>query len=230
MKMVTLTAPGVEGGCPWDPAQCRVRGEHDHSGPLGCRVEALSAEIWNDGMFDSWQKLHRKARERASRRVSACGSMLLAKAPELQLRGVLHLHVLFSAATSVEVEWVNVYMAELRRLAVAEGFGEQLKVGDWGPAADAGGYVAKYVSKTEGMREWWEDGRLPARAFYVASRVTMTTGVTMRTLKRQGRCWYEGVVVPTIALSEVSGFERALGRELTLTELLGITAVRKRGP
>lgn len=228
--MVTLTAPGVRGGCPWDPAQCRVREPHEHAGHLGCRVEALSAELWNDGMFDAWQRLHRKARERASRRVSGCGSRLLAKSPELQVRGVLHLHVLFGAATSREVAWVDAYVAALRALAGSERFGEQLRVGDWGPASDAGGYVAKYVSKTEGMRQWWEDGRLPARAFYVSSGLTMRTGVTMRTLKRQGRCWYDGVVVPTMALGDLVAFERSLGRELTVRELVGLPGARRRGP
>lgn len=228
--MVTLTAPGARAGCPWDPTRCRIRGPHKHSGPSGCRVESLHASFWNEEIFDRFQLAHRRARERASRQVKGCGSRLLAKSPELQLRGVLHLHALYVASTAAEMAWVMAYVAALRQLAGAAGFGEQLKVGHFGPAYDAGGYVAKYVSKTEGMRAFWEDGRLPARAFYVSARVTQVTGVTMRSLKWQGRCWYEGLVVSTSALAEVREYQRLLGRELNRSELCCVEAVRKRGP
>jgi len=228
--MVTLTAGGVQDGLPWDPGLCSRKGEHKHSGEAGCKVERLSAEHWNDRMWGRYQVLHRKARERAKRRVPGVRSCLLAKAPELQRRGVYHLHVLLGASTAAELAWSMAYVEALQELLAGSGFGAQFVVGHWAPARSAGGYVAKYVSKTEGVRKGWETGELPARAFYVSHRCTGRTGVTMRILKRRGRLWFEGLSVPINVFAVLREYEVALGRELTRRELLCLDGVGDRAP
>lgn len=228
--MVTLTAPGVRGGCPWDPGLCTRKGPHTHSGENGCKVEQLAADVWNDAMWDSWQKLHRKARERASRKVPGVGSRLLSKSPEYQKRGVFHLHILYGAATAREIHWTAVYVHALKSLATAEGFGEQIEVGHWSPAAGAGGYVAKYVSKAKGVKQAWEQGTLPARAFYVNPKLTSRTGVTIRMLKRKGTLWFEGLDVRLPALAALSKLEAMIDEPVPAWLVEKLDGVTVRGP
>jgi hypothetical protein len=228
--MVTLTAPGVRGGCPWDPGLCKIKGPHEHTGPNGCRVEKLAADVWNDQMWASWQKLHRRARERASRKVPGCTSKLLSKSPEWHQRGVFHLHVLYGASTAKDLHWMATYVVALKALATSEGFGDQLEVGRWGQAAGAGAYVAKYVSKVQGVKSAWEQGTLPARAFYVSPTLTSRTGVTIRMLKRKGVLWFEGLDVSLAALAALSKLEAMLAEPVPTWLVEKLDGVTVRGP
>jgi len=225
--MLTLTAPGARGGCPWDPTRCTIRGPHEHSGPDGCRVESLHAELWNDQCLEFVARLNGICRERAHRQVKGVRSRYLAKTVEMQARGVLHPHLLLCARTPLERRWCEAYVAAARGVAASVGFSEQLRVGEWGPPEQSV-YVAKYCSKPGGVQPLWESGRLPARAFYVCSEMTVATGVTIRSLRRRGQLWFEGVRVSTSALASLREFERALGRSLGRSELVCLDGVSLR--
>jgi hypothetical protein len=94
--LFSVTAPGSD-HLPWDESACAVAGEHNHSGELGCQVEAGQALVWNQSAQHRFSTAQREAKRRADialrrlgskHKVSKCLSWW-----ELQKRGVLHAHV-----------------------------------------------------------------------------------------------------------------------------------------
>lgn len=186
-------------------------------------LDAISQ--WNATMTDRWRKLRRVACQSAHRKVRGQRNGVLVVVPELQRRGVLHVHVVLGAESVLERRWCEAFVRSVRKNARRHGFGRQIHVGKrWDSAASAAaGYlskVASYVSKARGLQGLWEDGTLPGRSFYVARRLTSATGVTMRMLRRRGIAWARWrQLVPLAKICDWAEWERGLERELTRAEL-----------
>lgn len=186
VRMITVTAPGVDGGLPWDEAHCWHLGEHRHSGEIGCRVLPAAAGLWNENAPAWWTELHRQARQ-AAKRSCASSPELLVKIWEPQKRGVLHLHLVVGYTTPAERAAADRYVAELVRLAERHGFGfvdRKLEVKD--PSA-AAAYLSSYFVTGKGrkvaLRESVQSEILPRSIFYVARWLSARSGITMRTLR-----------------------------------------------
>jgi hypothetical protein len=188
---------------------------------------------WNTDSWRRMQRLRDLAGKQASREVPDVSSRLVAWVPELQARGMLHFHLVFEASNLAEKRWAERYCRYLRAHAVEHGFGPQTAKGRWGREA-VGRYVSKlagYLTKGSDLRESWEAGDVPPRAFYVARRLTDVSGCTMRRLRLSGRLWAaERLSVPAPAMAAWAGYERAFGRPLTRWELLCLPGVSQRGP
>jgi hypothetical protein len=213
VAMLTITAPGSD-LLPWD----------------GLRVNSESAWGWNYSMFDRWASLRDVASRYARRKVPGVRSGILVVVPELQSRGVLHLHVVLGAECVLDRRWCEQFVIAIRKNSVRYSFGRQVDFhrSNWGPVQDRGvsRYVAKlgsYLTKSVSLREQWESYNLPARAFYVSRRLTEKTGLTIRMLRRRTSCWTRrGLSVPVSKVFDWVHFELAFGRELSTDELFDL--------
>jgi hypothetical protein len=165
--MLTVTGPGKDFGEAWQ---------------------------WNGTAAGRWKCLRRAACQSANRHVKGQRSGLLFFGPEYQRRGLLHWHVALGATTVLERRWCEHFAAYCKRNAPRYGFGRQTHWGRrWQPAGEAvGAYVgklARYVSKLGGVREGYERGEVSGRHWYVSSRLTRLTGVTMASMRLRSRWW-----------------------------------------
>lgn len=163
------------------------------TGPGGSFSE-FDVWAWNQAAAARWRSLRRAACQYAGRKVKGQRSGILFFGPEYQRRGLLHWHVALGATTVSERRWCEHFARYCRRNAVRYGFGKQVHYGRrWERAASAvGDYVGKlgrYVSKMGGVREGFESGELNGRDWYVASRLTKRTGLTMATARLRARWW-----------------------------------------
>lgn len=196
----------------------------------GGSLSSFDVWAWN---VDSWRRFARLrdlAGKQASREVPSVSSRLVVWVPELQERGMLHFHLVFEASTLLERRWAERYCRYLRNHAQEHGFGQQTAKGRWGREG-VSRYVSKYLTKSDELRELWESGDVPGRCFYVARRLLGETGCTIRQLRRSARLWaVDRVSVPTTVFSDWLAYERALGRLLTVSELLCLPGVSGRDP
>ncbi len=190
---------------------------------------------WNVTSWDRFARLRDRAGKQARREVPGVSSRLVAWAPELQERGLLHFHLVFEASNLAEKRWAERYCRYLRNHGGELGFGPQTAKGRWG-REDVGRYVGKlgaYLTKSEALRSMWESGPLvmPGRSFYVAPRLLKVTGCTIRRLRAVAYAWAaDRVSVPVTALREWALYERELHRHLTRAEILCLPGVTDRGP
>lgn len=124
LVMVSVTAPGEEGGLPWDEEHCAGRHTRGgaHSGKRGCRVQQRAAREWSDTACERWRRLY-DAAARATRRAAPVPVTYLGRVWEPQKRGVPHLHLVLGAATPGELQAAAIFVRELKRLAPEWGFG-----------------------------------------------------------------------------------------------------------
>jgi len=176
VALVTVTAPGEAEGLVFDRSHCQHPEGVPCSGRLGCRVLEEAARAWNRGAEKRWAALHRAAAERARRRAGP-GPIVLVKAWERQQRGVDHLHIVVPYGFA-DRRRIEAYVAALKELAPRYGFGfvDLQRPRDRGSNYRAAAYVSKYVSKAT----FESLGPYARRPFYVATRLTRQTGVTMR--------------------------------------------------
>lgn len=100
-------------------------------------------------------------------------------------RGLLHPHVVLPYGTHAERVFASEYRQALSRLSGRYGFGwVDRKVKVYGARATAG-YVSKYLTKTQ----YEQVLRAVNRPVMVATRLTMATGVTMRSLRAARWYW-----------------------------------------
>lgn len=228
-RMVTLTAPGQD-LIPWDASQCLAQGPHQHTGDAGCKVD-LNGQAWNEDMWTRWKVL-RETAARAARRTAPpkTRSGILAVVPEMQKRGVWHLHVILGYESPQEQEWCEAFLTALERNRENHRFGVQFHPGEWARQGHERSYVVKlsrYVNKVHGVREALENWILPGRWMYVSTRLTQRTRCTMRTLARSAvHFMRDGVKMRDSLFSEWYEYENALGRQLTAPELLDLTRYR----
>lgn len=223
--LVSITAPG-EDRLPWDEAHCSHRRPHRHRGPSGCRVRQRAAREWADTASLRWSWL-RKAATIATRRElrnELTGELgpaptLLERVWEPQKRGVPHLHLVLGYANGPERQAAQVFVAELKRLAVEYDFG--FVDGKLEPisAEDAARYLSSYLtgrnSKKKGsIRENIADPAMPRSLIWITPALTSVitpasseewarrleamrwrmrikrgTGVTMRMLRKARHLW-----------------------------------------
>jgi hypothetical protein len=223
--LVSITAPG-EDRLPWDEAHCAERRPHRHRGPSGCRVRQRAAREWADTASLRWSWL-RKAATIATRRElrnALTGELgpaptLLERVWEPQKRGVPHLHLVLGYAAGPERTAAQVFVAELKRLAVEYDFG--FVDGRLQPitAEDAARYLSSYLtgrnSKKKGsIRENIADPVMPRSLIWITPaltsivtpasseawrsrleamrermRIKRGTGVTMRMLRKARHLW-----------------------------------------
>ena len=205
--LVTVTAPGVN-VLPWDEEVCRVKGLHEHGGPVGCRVVRQEASEWNRTAPRRWSELHRRAYQ-ATVRALGYGPTCLGRVWQLQTRGVLHVHLVLGRGSPLEVAAAWQYVAELRARTPAAGFGKVDAVDRDGKSGRkrvmeghrAAGYLSGYLGESAqlhgaiGLRE------RPRRLVWVAPRLTTVTLCTMRRLRRKRLLWRIREGLPVLALA-----------------------------
>jgi hypothetical protein len=183
--MTTITAPSL----PWDRKHCAPLGPHRCSGRLGCRVEAQAALDFNRSAAARLSLMHKVAYQRTYRRFGPRACRRLAYTPELQLRGVIHWHVVIAYGSPHERHAARFYVRALHALAEVHGYGFVDRKHEPAPPGKAAYYLSKYLTKVEnskgGLRELVLHQEAPARPVYVARALTDVTRVTMRNLRRR---------------------------------------------
>jgi hypothetical protein len=223
IDMLTITAPGVD-WLPWDRSKCRHGEGVKCSGRIGCRVEQWAADDWNEHAMRRlsllWDSANRAVERRGFR--AGRGRPPWLKLPELQARGVLHWHLLFSARDRPYVEALR---QELARLGPLHGFGPQV---DFTPCHRAGAskgvaYVVKaaqYVAKAADVdgaerrdTRALLQGPFRGRPFMSASpKLTRASRVTMRNLRDRRTLYARGVTgggLPCASVETVMELERS---------------------
>lgn len=192
VRMITVTAPGVDHGLPWDEGHCRWRGKHRHSGTVGCRVLPEAAEEWNGGAASRWRELHKRAGNCS--RIGGSRVRVLARMWELQKRGVLHVHLLVGYTGKREKACADRYVSALSRLAPDYVFGfVDRKPNVKEPSAGAA-YLAAYFVSGKGsklsLHESVREPGLPPSICYVKAELSQRSGVTMRSLRLRRFLWH----------------------------------------
>lgn len=214
VRMVTVTAPGVEQGLPWDEAACAHLGPHRHSGTLGCKVYAPAAALFNDHAAEWWRVMHGKIARSVERRIGR--PALLGKAWEMQRRGVLHIHLVFGYSTPRERAQVDAYVAEVERVRQRHGFGYVDRKAAVKEAGAAAAYLAAYFAGGKGgkieLRESVKAEGMPPQIVYVKPELMQRSGLSMRTLRLRRFLWHRigpGWLrhLPTLGLDLESAFE-----------------------
>jgi hypothetical protein len=192
VRLLTVTAPGVEAGILWDEDHCAHLGPHRHSGPLGCRVAAAPAAVWNGAAPRWWRSLHNEASQATLRRVGR-RPRLLARPWELQKRGMLHVHPVVGSSTVAERQAADVYQQELAARAARHGFGYvDRKIEVRHPRAAAAYLSSYFVAGKKGkltLREAVTSGAMPPSIVYVAPELSQRSGITMRSLRLRRYAW-----------------------------------------
>lgn len=193
--MFSVTAPGSE-LYPFDLALCTHPENVRCSGKIGCRVNPAMAHAFNTRAGKWWSELHRRAKIRADRATGHRGR-ILARVWEKQARGLAHLHGVIAVGTPDERAWAEAYLAALRELAPAHGFGfvdgwEKISRKFW-PGDQAGAYLSGYFVNGRGRKASLTEnvaaGDLPKLVVYVGRHLTTQSGVTMRTLRHARKLW-----------------------------------------
>jgi hypothetical protein len=186
-----VTAPGVPEGMAWDDDFCRQLGPHAHSGKLGCRVKTGVAAMWNESAAKRWRGLHREAYQRCRR--EDLKPWLLVRVWELQKRGLLHVHPVLAYSTIEERRAADRYIEHLASLRERFGFGyveRKRRVRD--PRA-AAAYLSSYFVNGKGHKASLEESVLsnwmPRSIVHVSIRLTVGSGVTMRSLRLKRFAW-----------------------------------------
>lgn len=193
--LLTVTAPGREGGMRWDESVCSHRGPHRHSGPDGCRVERAASAAWNERAPSWWRELNREASQ-AAHRATGRRPVLIARPWEMQRRGLLHVHPLLGYSTPAEKAAADAYMRELSARAARHGFGfvdrkRQIRA----PGASAAYLSSYFVAGKKGklsLRETVTSQAMPVSIVYVKPELSQRSGVTMRSLRLKRYLWRLG--------------------------------------
>lgn len=224
--MVTITAPGSDGGLTWDEDLCSHLGPHRHSGTLGCRTRAAAAARFNALAPSWWSELHRQARQAAAR-AGVHAPQLLVRAWEEQKRGVLHVHLVVGYSTPSEKAGADRYVGELVRLAGRHGFGFVDRKPTVKEPSAAAAYLSSYfVTGSKGKLALHESVRsraMPRSIFYVAPWLSTRSGITMRSLRLR-RYLYACAGSAWLCLHREQGFRiddlvRAHRRGITFLQL-----------
>ena len=185
-----VTAPGA-GELPW-AALCSGLGEHDHSGLLGCRVDARAARSYNRAAPHQWRRLHRRAYQETERRTGH-RPWLLARVWEMQRRGVLHVHPVLACGTPAARIAARVYLRLVAELAPAYGFGFVERRAKPMSSRGAAAYVSAYFVTGRGgkasIEESVQTAGMPRSIVHVSVRLSQATGVTMRSLRLTRYAW-----------------------------------------
>jgi hypothetical protein len=192
VRMVTVTAPGVKEGLPWDEDHCRHLGEHRHDGRLGCRTLPAAAGLFNRLAPAWWSELHRQARQAASRS-GLIAPELLSRVWEKQARGVLHLHLVVGYTIPAERAAADRYVAELSTRAPRHGFGFVDRKVEVKEPTQAAAYLSSYFVNGSGRKkalsETVQDRSMPRSIIYVATWLSKRSGITMRSLRLRRYAW-----------------------------------------
>jgi hypothetical protein len=207
--MVTPTAPGKD-VLPWDRSKCRP-GTHRCSGERGCRVDWVAAAAWNRNVTVRLGALLKVARERTRRRYGKTAQVVvLGYVCEAQRRGVFHPHVILGYRTAADRAALDTFRGALKEARGRHGFGTGPASFDAGQpdrfaAADAARYVSKYL-RPDGAKSSFVPlliaverltprdpvtgrSKVLVRPVYVATRLTLLTGVTMGFLRFRRFAW-----------------------------------------
>jgi hypothetical protein len=219
--LVSVTAPGKD-RLPWACGK-----NHRHRGDLGCKVKDDHADMWSVDCSLRLRKLRDAARVAVDRAGLPVASLWLDRVWEPQKRGVPHAHIVCGANTPIEYAAAMRFHAEVKRLAPAYGFGEQVNVTAKMTAANASRYLTGYLMgrnrKKGTVRDNLGDPRMPRLLVYVARALTSETKVTMRRL-RYAR-WYFAA-----ARRQCFQFPRLYGDELFNVARVCALLERANGP
>jgi hypothetical protein len=206
VSVLTITAPG-EDVLPWDTDQCDHHPSQKCSGEIGCRVEWIYAYYWNATAQARMSRLFEAAQKSADRWVRRQWAGELPRqignvGKVMQKRGVYHFHYGMPNGSEIERVWSRhvrkflqsalsrenrlgaqrvwdaverEFAGEVVRGVYGFGFSHPGRTG--GSSATAARYLARnaagYLSDNA-----WEGGR-----HYVSSRITRSSGVTMKALR-----------------------------------------------
>jgi hypothetical protein len=209
--MFSVTAPGAD-LYPFDPRFCSHSPSTRCRGPIGCRVDPVLAQAFNQAAGAWWTELHRAAKMRADRATGIKGK-LLARVWEKQKRGLAHLHGVLDVSSPEQRAWAQAYVNALCELGPSKGFGfvdgwPKISRRFW-PGAQAAAYLSSYFVNGRGPKaaitENVRAGDLPRLIVFLGRDLTMRTGCTMRALRHARRLWAsrEGIAEPpTVTLDE----------------------------
>jgi len=186
VRMVTVTAPGVECGLLWDLEHCSRLGKHRHSGRLGCRVDPDVAAAWNKRAPGNWSALHRESRIVAGEKTGST-PRVLARTFEFQSRGLLHVHVVLAYTSVADRRGCDAYVDHLARRASVWKFGFVDRKRAVKGVRQAAAYLSSYfvdgkhakMSLTESVR----NPDMPRSIVYVRPELSQKSGITMRSLR-----------------------------------------------
>lgn len=190
VALLTVTAPGAD-QLPWDEDLCAALGPHKHSGTLGCKVRGEAARRFNEQAPREWTRMHRAVSTWCRRR--GLRPRLLVRVVELQHRGVLHFHPVLGNSTAGERAGRLAYQRRLAQVAGKYGFGFVDRKSELRSPVAAAAYLSSYfVTGKKGklnLQESVTSGEMPRSIIHVDFRLTMATGITMRTLRLQRFVW-----------------------------------------
>lgn len=221
------TAPGVEGGMAWDERGCRMLGEHEHSGKLGCRVRHSPAASWNESAAERWRELHRQAYQRCRR--EGLRPWLLVRVWELQKRGLLHVHPVLAYSTLAEKRGADRYLEHLDAMRRHYGFGYVERKHQVREPRAAAAYLSSYFISGKGkkisLEESVQSNWLPRSIIHVSTELTKHSGITMRTLRLRRYAWVVWRNTERSVWSLCGGLRAhdlwcAFRQDVTLTELV----------
>ena len=189
--VLAVTAPGAD-RLPWDEEHCRSLGVHDHSGPLGCRVDRHAAREFNETISDRWRRLNRRVSQAIQRH--GVRSNLLVRAFERQHRGVLHVHPVLGFSTPAERHAAHLYAHYLAEFASHYGFGFTERKLSTRSGKRVAAYLSSYfVTGKKGKLSLQESvmaADMPRSIIYVTPKLSQLTGVTMRELRFRRFVWF----------------------------------------
>lgn len=170
--LASISPPGAS-QLPWDTHVCRERGPHRCSGAMGCRTDAVVAAEYNRSAARRMGELHRQVSKRVKRATQLTAWVLL-RVFELQLRGVVHCHLVLAFGTPEQRVATRSYIHHLAECSKHKMFGF---VGG-GVVGMPAIRAAKYVSKS--LKETVRDFSTPARTVTISTHLTRATGCTFR--------------------------------------------------
>lgn len=190
VELCVVTAPGADGGLPWDESHCSHPPDVKCSGTIGCRVVPHLAEAWNVTAPARWSSLHRAAATRVRRRVGSFQTAYQAWEP--QQRGVLHQNVVLACGTAREMRAAWLYRQFLAELAPRYGFGFVDRKRNVKESLHAARYLSKYLSEGTGkmgIGDLAARGDAPRSIARVNRELTQRTGATIRACRRRRVIW-----------------------------------------
>src|SRR5829696_7515820 len=118
--LLTATAPGAK-VLPCSTYTCGKKGRHAQRSRDGCRVDGRAAQEWNRTCSYRWSQLHRRARQVVRRQ--GLDLFFVARVFQMQVRGVLHVHVVVGHETQEQRDAAWAYRQALKDLAPEWQFG-----------------------------------------------------------------------------------------------------------
>lgn len=192
--LITVTAPGSS-VLPCAHESCGHKPAHVQRSANGCYVEPALAREWNRTASKRLSEMHRRAIQIVRRKLDA-RSPVLAGVWQEQERGVLHAHLVLGFNPDDQAA-SKLYVATMKSLVAEWNFGyidARDRAGKSGKSTvlephRAAGYLSKYLGESSQLARAVALKDRPRRLVWVSRRLTSSSKVTMRRLRRTRHLW-----------------------------------------